>query len=282
MEPFKAYRQKKEHWRQVRSWCKRYLTVDLCAAISDALAGHPKHIQYITYKATNSLQEYLDYNPDIRLTGMDPAEEAGTIMCGYLANLFQKKLNEYREYYDPINRAFMARVAPVRNARVEQAKSVEKIPGIHEYTSREDLGKDLKYWCNGLGELHFHGQYDITKEELPKPLRHAYENLLTDACGSICYLVDYKDEYFIALVNEFEYFITLANESEENGQGNEAVFHAMREKARLFRQLHEFRDAIILLGENTGISCHEFITLLPAGTDKETFSQVASILRNNL
>ena len=271
------HKREKEYERQVRSWCKRYLTVDLCTSISDVMADCPKCAQCIAYKATHNLQEYLDYDSHMtRLTGMDPAEEAGTIMCGYLAHLFQKKLKkECGDYYNPINRAFMARIAPVRNMRAEQAADIEKIPGVYEYTSRETLDKDLKYWCNGVGELHFHGQHDITKEELPGPLRRAYEDLWTDTCGSICYLVDYGCEYFIALVNEWD-------TTEENDETPERLYLDMKGKARLFMQPREFDKAAILLGKDTGIDCHEFIVLLPAYTDKETFGQVASILRNNM
>lgn len=72
---------------------------------------------------------------------------------------------------------------------------------LGDYTERDN---DLKYWCNACGELHHFGEYEITEEELPDDLKSAYSELWNDGLGSLCYLVTYRNENYIALVNEYD------------------------------------------------------------------------------
>jgi len=134
--------------------------------------------------------------------------------------------------------------------------------------------KDLKYWCNACGELHHHGEYDITEDELPKELSRAYNGLWSDSTGSLCYLVEYKGEYGIALINEFDEEFAKNTDVSMN-----ALYACMKTRAEEYSTMNEFKDTKILLFNGCGIQdCHEFVVLLPCDTPKETFDRIADIL----
>ncbi|MDE6625599.1 MAG: hypothetical protein K2K56_04430 [Lachnospiraceae bacterium] len=145
---------------------------------------------------------------------------------------------------------------------------------IIEYENTKKLLDDLKYWCNSLGELHHHGEYDIKEDDLPEELKKAYNTLWTDGSGSLCYLVEYKGNYGIALINEFDMEF-----ARDNAITMEEMLKKMKIKASLFGKLEAFQDTIILLGEYSGFDdCHEFITILPVDVEKERFNTVADLL----
>lgn len=145
---------------------------------------------------------------------------------------------------------------------------------IIEYNSQTELYNDLKYWCNALGELHHHGEYDIEESELPTELKRAYEELWTDGNGSLCYLVEYKGNYSIALVNEFD-----DNYADDANSSMEELCLWVHNKAKEFSEMKDFEKAIFLIGENTGCDeCHEFITILPWDVSKSEFDNVSNIL----
>lgn len=151
---------------------------------------------------------------------------------------------------------------------------------IVEYTNEnaKQYNEDLKYWCNGLGELHHHGEYDITEEELPEELRRAYDELWTCGSSSLCYLVEYMGEYYIALLNEFD--DCYANDINST---MEALYQHMKSKAEEFAVMEEFKTAQILIAEEMGCNdCHEFFVLLPCDTEKELFDKVEKILSEKL
>lgn len=71
---------------------------------------------------------------------------------------------------------------------------------IEIYTSREELYSKLKFWCNGYGYLHYHGEYPIAEDDLPYSLEYAYEELWSEGSGCCCkYLVDYNENYYLAI-----------------------------------------------------------------------------------
>lgn len=49
----------------------------------------------------------------------------------------------------------------------------------------------LGYWCNSCGDLHECASRPVKKEDLPSPLRMAYENLWYEDYGLCCYLVEF-------------------------------------------------------------------------------------------
>lgn len=75
---------------------------------------------------------------------------------------------------------------------------------IEIYTSGEKLYSKLKFWCNGRGYLHYHGEYPITKDDLPYSLEYAYEELWSEDFGFCEYLVDYKGNYYLAIEGEYD------------------------------------------------------------------------------
>jgi len=139
---------------------------------------------------------------------------------------------------------------------------------------REELSDDLKYWSNSCGELHHRGEYDIKEEDLPNELKRAYRELYADVNGSLCYLIEYKGEYGIALVNEFDECF-----ADEINFTMKFIYSHMQSVAEELIKLDEYKESLILLGECTGFfECHEFITILPWNIDKSKFNKVADIL----
>lgn len=138
--------------------------------------------------------------------------------------------------------------------------------------------KDLMYWSNAMGELHYHGEYDISEEELPEELKAAYNNLWEDGTGSLCYLTEYKGQYKIALINEFD------DDTAEllNTSKSDMIEHMMI-KAEQFSSLKEFESTQIIIAEKSGFyECHEFVVLIPCNSTKETFKQIAETLYNEV
>lgn len=74
---------------------------------------------------------------------------------------------------------------------------------VYYEKDKEKFNKDMVFYCNGCGELHYDGQYDIEEEDLPEALRRAYRKLWSDSTGSYCYLCQFRGEDYIALCNEF-------------------------------------------------------------------------------
>lgn len=149
---------------------------------------------------------------------------------------------------------------------------------IIEYNDTGKLLEDLKYWSNALGELHHHGEYGIKEHELPEELQRAYRTLWTAGIGSLCYLVEYKGKYGIALINEFDDMT-----AEYNSATMDDLFLKMKAKADSFKGMEELQNMTILLGEHSGFfGCHEFITIFPADMEKEAFDKVADLLEQNV
>ena len=75
---------------------------------------------------------------------------------------------------------------------------------VEIYTSWSELYNKLKFWCSGCGNLHYHGKYDITENDLPYSLQYAYEELWSDGSGCREYLVDYNGNYYLAIEGEYD------------------------------------------------------------------------------
>lgn len=139
---------------------------------------------------------------------------------------------------------------------------------------------DLNYWCNACGDLHYNGNYNIQEKDLPKELKRAYHELWKEGTGSLCYLVEYKGEYMIALINEFdeEYARDILHCTMKQ------LFKRMESKALEFLNKRVFETAKIIIAEEFPgtLNCHDFVVLLPWDSDKALFNEVADILYRNV
>lgn len=74
---------------------------------------------------------------------------------------------------------------------------------VEIYTSWSELYSKLNFWCSGYGDLHYHGEYDIMEDDLPSPLRYAYNELWSEGPGCLEYIVDYNGSYYLAIEGEY-------------------------------------------------------------------------------
>ena len=74
---------------------------------------------------------------------------------------------------------------------------------VEIYTSWEELYNKLNFWCSGCGDLHYHGEYDIMEDDLPSPLRYAYNELWSERPECLEYIVDYNGSYYLAIEGEY-------------------------------------------------------------------------------
>ena len=134
----------------------------------------------------------------------------------------------------------------------------------------------INYWCNACGDLHHHGEYDITEAELPDPLKRAYNELWGEDYGSLCYLVDTEEGYGIALINEYDRVT-----AEDCGVSMEALFGYAVADAMEVRASDLFDKTTVYVTEFSGFDeCHELIVVFPADIDKDTFQKAADALYN--
>lgn len=76
---------------------------------------------------------------------------------------------------------------------------------VHIYSEKdvERFNEEVVFFCNGCGELHYNGQYDLEEEQLPEELKRAYRKLWSEGTGSYCYLCQFRGKSYITLCNEF-------------------------------------------------------------------------------
>ena len=133
----------------------------------------------------------------------------------------------------------------------------------------------IKFWSNALGELHHHGQYDITEDELPEPLQRAYRDLYTfgDVC-SLEYLVETEAGYGVALLNEYDGYT-----SERSCLSMEVLLETVIADAKAVAGDPLFAKAEVIVGERTGFEeCHELIVVFPADTPAREYLLAAARL----
>ena len=75
---------------------------------------------------------------------------------------------------------------------------------VEIYTSFNKLYSKLKFWCSGCGYLHYHGEFSIVEDDLPAPLKYAYNELYSEGSGCLEYLVDYNGNYYLAIEGEYD------------------------------------------------------------------------------
>ena len=67
----------------------------------------------------------------------------------------------------------------------------------------KEMAGHLRYWSNGMGELHCHGKREITQDDLPETLKHVYQELWNSGAGCPEYVVEYDGEYYLAVFCEY-------------------------------------------------------------------------------
>ena len=61
----------------------------------------------------------------------------------------------------------------------------------------------VMYWSNSGGELHYHGERDITEDELPEPLKKFYDQVWSCGYCLPCYLAEAGGKYGVAFCAEY-------------------------------------------------------------------------------
>lgn len=129
------------------------------------------------------------------------------------------------------------------------------------YISSEELLKHLMFWCNGCGDLHCHGKYDIQEENLPDPLKYAYHNLWREGAGCLEYIVEYDSNYYLAIENEYD-----VNE-------DYVLFRKAVLKIINLLDTPDLCECRMIIGNGTEPDgCNGIYVLVPAQTDKEKFN----------
>lgn len=87
--------------------------------------------------------------------------------------------------------------------RVGHVHNKDAVSTSVEYDSFEDMAEHLRYWSNGMGELHCHGKREITQDDLPETLKYVYQELWNSDAGCPEYIVEYDGEYYLAVFGEY-------------------------------------------------------------------------------
>lgn len=134
---------------------------------------------------------------------------------------------------------------------------------------------DLKYWSNDCGELHHWGEFDITEDELPEPLKKAYRNTWSENYDFYCYLMETaKDGYCVALIAEYD-----KTYGEDVGKTVEELWEQAKTEAHLLENHKEFDAASFYVCERSGFDdCHEVIVCFPANIKKEELEAASRVM----
>ncbi len=150
-------------------------------------------------------------------------------------------------------------------------RASDDLPGVPE--KHQLRFNAVRYWSNACGELHYHGEYMITEDELPAPLKDAYLNLWSEGHGFPCYLVETDDGYRIA-------FTVLYNESiaDDTGLSMEELFSTAIDDVKALNSFAIFNDATAYVLERTDPDGHEAVIVLPLTVTGESMKTVSRIL----
>ena len=124
------------------------------------------------------------------------------------------------------------------------------------------------YWSNACGELHYHGEYDITEGELPRILREAYKKYWSENYRLPCYLGEVNEKFCLLFILEADedYVHTLYRCDIDQS----AVL--LQQLAERLKNYSAFSCAEFILELGTGFDgCHELIISIPASIDQKSF-----------
>lgn len=136
----------------------------------------------------------------------------------------------------------------------------------------------VKYWSNACGELHYHGEYDITEGELPRVLRAAYKNYWSENYHLPCYLGEIDEEFRLLFVLEADECYV----REFYHCDIDASSVILQQLAQRLEKYSAFSCAEFILEEGTGFNgCHQLIISIPADIDQETFERFIKALADH-
>ena len=147
------------------------------------------------------------------------------------------------------------------------------------YSGIDEYKNVIKYFSNACGDM-FNGDKDITYNELPEELKTAYDTLWEEGSGSYCYLVNYKDQYGVVLINEYHEFDEYGKEKDPNN------FCRAVEVAEKFSK--EFPLYGVCIAKEIGFPgcggddpATELIVFVPYADTKANFNNIAGWLYEN-
>lgn len=147
----------------------------------------------------------------------------------------------------------------------------------NEEKSIREYGEVLKFWSNGIGELHNpKTMADIAYDGLPEELKRVYDELYWEPIGgaSLRYFVETDKGYGIALLNEYD---TVTAES--SGVAFGPLFETVVEDARNIGLDPAFENCEVFAGECLGFDgCHELVVVFPWNTPSAAFVEAANKL----
>jgi predicted RNA-binding Zn-ribbon protein involved in translation (DUF1610 family) len=130
---------------------------------------------------------------------------------------------------------------------------------VKVFRTKDSPLEAVQYWSSAVGDLHCHGKFDITEEDLPWPLRYANTWLKYDWYAFQAYLVDTSSGFGVALIALYDY-----NFGDDNGLDGEGLFDSAIEDAKtLEKKLNAFVKAEVLVTEDTDPDGHELVVFLP-------------------
>lgn len=142
-------------------------------------------------------------------------------------------------------------------------------------------GNVLKYWCNATGDLHRQGDFNITEEDLPAPLRRAFRELWKEnAGGANCYLAETEqDGLGIALIGEYDH-----ESADELQLSMPEYLDIVIQDAEILASRETLWSAHIYVLENAGEfpEAHLMIIFLPAAIPERDFDAACETVQSDL
>lgn len=149
----------------------------------------------------------------------------------------------------------------------------------YEFTDGYELDKHFKRWSNSCGKLHTpEGRELNSRDELPEPLKKAYEELWDEGNGCLEYLAEYDGKYYAVLAKEFD-----LDFAEDHCLHINELYRIVKENAKELHRQSLFKNTILITGDMTGADgCHEILFLIPPCEQKKTYDEIAQAICDHI
>lgn len=139
---------------------------------------------------------------------------------------------------------------------------------------KKHYDENLKFWSNAAGDLHRHGQEDLSVEELPPELQRAYNALWGEDYHNLCYLVETTKGYGVALICEYDDYT-----AELYSLKMDSLFECVEKDGKTVADHLHFKNAEVFVSEHGGfLECHELVVVFPADTPIAEFEAAEQTL----